>query len=85
VASRKTRTRCSLVSESPDRYDHERNPIKGRRSIDRNVGHRTYGRRLTDEPQPTMSKKFVVVAVALINFAYLAGNTFLSITHMCGG
>jgi len=32
-----------------------------------------------------MSKKFVVVAVALINFAYLAGNTFLSITHMCGG
>lgn len=57
----------------------------GRRTSDALDDHKSYGRRATDEPQVTMSRKFIVIVVAVINALYLAGNTFLSLTHVCGG
>jgi hypothetical protein len=42
------------------------------------------GRRGTDhDPRVTFGKKFLVVAVALINFVYLASEAFLSALHAC--
>jgi hypothetical protein len=68
---------------APRGKDHH--PRLGRRGSDHPDDHKSYGRRATDEPQVTMSRKFIVIVVAAINALYFAGNTFLNITHLCGG
>lgn len=42
-----------------------------------------YGRRDTDLPQVTLSKKLLVILLAVVNVAYLAGEALLSITNGC--
>lgn len=46
--------------------------------------HVGYGRRHTDPPQVTLSKKLLVILLAVVNVAYLAGDAFLSAVHNCG-
>jgi len=46
--------------------------------------HLGYGRRATDPPQVTLSKKLLVILLAFVNVAYVAGEALLSITSGCG-
>lgn len=46
--------------------------------------HVGYGRRNTDPPQVTLSKKLLVILLAVVNVAYLAGEALLSATNVCG-
>ncbi|DAD50028.1 hypothetical protein QIO74_gp3 [ssRNA phage Zoerhiza.4_3] len=43
-----------------------------------------YGRRATDEPQVTLGKKLLVILLALVNVAYVAGEVLLNTISNCG-
>lgn len=64
-----------------DSKSHSRLPSRHSRSDRRHLG---YGRRSTDVPQITLSKKLLVILLAFVNVAYVAGEALLSITSSCG-
>jgi len=66
--------------------DDERDPRKGPPTLHRRLGrrHTVYGRRDTDVPQVTLGKKLLVILLALVNVAYLAGDVILSTLNNCG-
>ncbi|DAD51659.1 hypothetical protein QIP17_gp3 [ssRNA phage Esthiorhiza.2_8] len=66
--------------------DDERDAHKGVSPLHRRLGrrHTVYGRRTTDVPQVTLGKKLLVILLAVVNVAYLAGDVILSTLNNCG-
>jgi len=60
----------------PDKGEHRESYPRPRR--------KGYGRRITDQPEITLSKKLLVILLAFVNVAYVAGEALLTVTnHGC--
>jgi hypothetical protein len=70
------------MSSSGD--DEELRPQKGPGRSSRSPRRHSAGRRRTDlDPRVTFTRKFLVIAVAVVNAVYLVSDAFLSAIHGC--
>lgn len=74
---------------SPDRDLSRGDPVE--RRVDSTTDSRKHPRRLRSpgrrsidhDPRTTFTKKFLVIAIAVVNAVYLASEAFLAAIHAC--